>query len=300
MRKPLLFTLTMVLSFSGRPGSGQATVMQISTDSLGPGLRVYSGFANGNVLAVATTAGLLLVDAQSEKRVGSLDSALTRDFVGPVRLVVNSHYHPDHTGGNAHFRSLGASVLAHESVWFEASKDTTIAEMDWHRTPLSLAGKPDETFTERRIVRLGEDSLVVWHPHAAHTNGDAIVWIPTRDVVHVGDILERKAPPFVDGWAGGTLAGMIAAIEQTLATTNLTTIYVPGHGPRASRTDVLVYLAMLRTVGERLHSLRGSTTPDEAALGEAAKGYEEELGGPRRAREFIRGLLLAERARRRQ
>ncbi|MBK6844923.1 MAG: MBL fold metallo-hydrolase [Gemmatimonadetes bacterium] len=125
-----------------------------------PGIHVVSGFENGNVLVLASDTGLLLVDAQSHQRVSALDRALAGLLGGRsphrVRAVVNTHYHGDHTEGNAFFRQLGATVIAHRNAAMQAAKDTTIAEWDnWHRTPLAPAAMPTQLVEDSAAFDFG-------------------------------------------------------------------------------------------------------------------------------------------------
>jgi glyoxylase-like metal-dependent hydrolase (beta-lactamase superfamily II) len=272
--------------------NGQDNVMQITTRQLQPGLHVFSGFANGNVLALETREGLVLVDGQTTKRVGSLDSALRAVTTAPVRWVINTHYHEDHTQGNAFFRERGARVLAHVRVPVHASRDTTITELEWHRTPLPSGAMPTVTFSTSRQLMVGGEEIVVRHPGAAHTDGDALIWLPRRNVLHIGDILEVGAPPFVDWWAGGTLDGMLRAIDDVLTWTNDSTKIVPGHGPVSTRADLRQYRNMLDTVQRRARAGIAARQADEQLVPDLVRGYEPALGGERRARQFAGQVLL--------
>ena len=252
-----------------------------------PGVHVFSGYTNGNVLVVETGDGLVLVDAQSAKRVGALDSAIARFSSAPVRWVISTHYHEDHTGGNAHFRARSARVLAHTNVAVQAAKDTTITERSWHRTPLPAASMPTDAFADQREFTIGGHRIVVRHPASAHTDGDAMVWLPGENVLHIGDILEVGAPPFVDWWVGGTIDGMLAAIDDVLSWTNDSTAIVPGHGATSSRADLRRYRVMLATVQDRVRAGVAQHTPIDELTVSALAGFESLLGPPRYAKEFV-------------
>ncbi len=260
--------------------------MRIDTEALKPGVWVFRGFTNGNVLALDTPEGVLLVDAQSAKRVASLDSALRRVTPRPVRWVVNTHYHEDHTGGNGWFRERGARVLAHVNAVRQASKDTTITEMQWHRTPLPAGSMPTDTLSGTRRLTLGREVVEVTHPGAAHTDGDALLWLAGHNILHIGDLFEVGAPPFVDWWAGGSMDGMLRAIDEVLMRIDDATLIVPGHGATSRKPDLVRYRGMLATVQSRVRTgLSASVSPDSLAA-QAVRGFEESLGGERRARQF--------------
>lgn len=275
--------------------------MQITVQQLRPTMRVASGFANGNVLILESDTGLLLIDAQSEKRVASLDSAIRAFSTRPVRLVINTHYHGDHLEGNAHFRAQGAQVLAHRTVPIEAAKDTIIADWgNWHRTPANPAALPTRTFDDSTAFDFGNERVVVLHAASAHTNGDALIWFPRSNVLHIGDILEVGAPPFIDLWSGGSLAGMLAAIDRVMAMVDDKTSIVPGHGAVSSRADLAKYRVMLQTVGERVRAAAAKgESADAVVAARPAREWEGAMGGERRAGQLVR-LIYADQARARR
>mgnify|MGYP002150421943 CR=1 FL=1 len=279
--------------------SGSPATMEVR--QLRSSVFVISGFENGNVLVLASDTALLLVDAQSERRVAALDSVLRtslgeRGLVGartPVRLVIDTHYHADHTEGNAWFRARGAQVLAHREAIAAATKDTTIAEWDnWHRTPLPAAAMPTRAVDDSLALTFGAERVILLHAPRAHTAGDLMVWLPGANVLHIGDILEVGAPPFIDWWSGGSLRGMLAAIDRVLAIVNDDTAIVPGHGAVSTRRQLQDYRAMLTTVDGRVAALvaRGATL--EQVLAERpAREWEGAMGGERRAGHFVRLLF---------
>lgn len=273
------------------PLAAQAPPMRIDHERVRPRVHVFSGFLNGNVLVLETNDGLLIVDAQSGKRVGALDSAITNVTKAPVRWVVNTHYHADHTEGNAWFRARGARVLAHRNVAIQAAKDTTITDRDWHRTPLADSATPTDAFDDRRELNIGGERVVVLHPRDAHTDGDAMIWLPAQNVLHIGDILEVGAPPFIDWWAGGSLEGMVRAIDDVLGWVDASTAIVPGHGPTSTRDDLVRYRAMLVTVSERVRTGIASGVASDSLAERAVAGFESLLGGTRRASELSRQLI---------
>lgn len=253
-------------------------------------IHVASGFENGNVLILASDTGVLLVDAQSARRVAALDSAVRRISSQPVRVVVNSHYHADHTEGNAVFRQFGAAIIAHRNASLQAAKDTTIAEWDnWHRTPLATAAMPTRLVDDSLTFTFGGEPVVLLHAPQAHTDGDLLVWLPRANVLHIGDILEVGAPPFIDWWGGGSLRGMVQTIDRVLAMVNDRTAIVPGHGGLSRRADLVRYREMLTAVEARVAAqvTRGATLA-EVLSARPAREWEAALGGERRAGHFVR------------
>lgn len=256
-------------------------------ESLGKGLWRIAGDEAGGVLVLEGADGLLLVDTQDPKRARDLDAALARLSRRPVRFVVNTHYHEDHVGGNARYRAKGAAVIAHASVPAQMAKDTVIADWgDWHRQAAPAAAFPTLTFHDSLALDVGGERVVAFHVPAAHSDGDVMVWLPARDLLHAGDVVEVDAPPFVDLWAGGTFDGLIAAVDRVLAMSGPATRIVPGHGRIVDRAWVAGYREMLETAR--------SSARAALAAGQGAREYldtkplaawNELLGGERRARQ---------------
>jgi glyoxylase-like metal-dependent hydrolase (beta-lactamase superfamily II) len=253
-----------------------------------PGAYVISGFTNGNLLAVVGQRGVVLVDGQSDKRVALADSALRTVTSLPVKLVISTHYHTDHIGGNPYWRARGAIIVGHSALAAEARKDTTIAELEWHRTPAVAEALPDRVFDDTLTLDTEGEPVVLVHPGPSHTGGDAIVRFPARNIVHTGDILEREAPPFVDWWAGGSLDGMLRGVDKVLALTDDKTVIVPGHGSPTDRNGLLAYRGMLEAARERIGpAAKAGASAEAIADAQPLKEFEEMLGGARRARRFV-------------
>jgi glyoxylase-like metal-dependent hydrolase (beta-lactamase superfamily II) len=252
---------------------------------------LISGYTNGNLLAVVGRHGVLLIDGQSAKRVGLADSALRTMTKLPVRTVVNTHYHEDHIAGNPYWRSRGATIIGHAALAAEARKDTTIAELEWRRTAAVPEALPDRTFEDSLALDVEGEPVILIHPGMAHTNGDAIIWLPRRNILHTGDILEREAPPFIDWWAGGSLDGMLRGVDRVITIANANTIIVPGHGTPTDRNGLLAYRAMLVAARERIGPpARSGASPEAIADTQPLKEFEDMLGGARRARQFVMQL----------
>jgi len=269
-------------------------VLQLTRTQLTDRIDVFSGFTNGNVLSIRSDTGTLLIDAQSARRVGLVDSALTALNAPRVKLIINTHYHGDHIEGNAFFRAKGARVLAHENVAKQAAKDTTIVSWEnWHRTAAVPEAFPTMGFRESTTFRFGDEEVRVLHAPNAHTDGDAIVWMPRSNILHIGDIFELNAEPFIDWWAGGSLAGMIAAVDRVLGMIDDRTRVVPGHGPVSDRATLVSYRAMLGTLQTRVQTaIEAGKTLDELLGTHPTAEFDERLGGTRRGERLTRLLYV--------
>ena len=273
------------------PAAARAQLV-MSAETVMPGLHVIAGFANGNILVVEGRDGVLLVDAQSPRRVGLADSVLRTITAAPVRTVVFTHYHEDHTGGMPHWRAGGATAVGHVSLPAQMARDTVIADWEgWHRTPAAREAMPDQTVTDRLVLDAGGVRVELIHIPPAHTDGDLVVWLPERNLLHSGDLVEPGAAPFIDWWAGGSLDGMIAAADQLLGLVNDSTRIVPGHGPVIGRETLVEHRRMLVTLRDAIGGqVRGGRTLDQVLAARPAAEFETLLGGPRRADQFVRLL----------
>ncbi|HEX4937012.1 MAG TPA: hypothetical protein VFV33_27710, partial [Gemmatimonadaceae bacterium] len=139
------------------------------------------------------------------------------------------------------------------------------------------------------VIAFGAEQVVVLHAPGAHTGGDLMVWLPRANVLHIGDILEVGAPPFIDWWSGGSLRGMVAAIDRVLALVNDRTAIVPGHGAVSTRGDLARYRTMLVTVEARVAAqVAGGATLAQVLASRPAREWEASMGGERRAGHFVR------------
>jgi cyclase len=249
---------------------------------------------DANVLLYASDSTLLLVDAGEAATAESLLRAIRSVSKLPVRLVIVTHYHSDHLGGVALWRSLGASILAHETVPREALKDTVIPALNWHRTPTPSDALPTRTFHDSIGLLAGNEHISVIHLDSAHTNGDAIVWFQDSDVIDTGDIL--STPPGIDLSAGGSIDGMIRAFDRILAIAGEKTLVVPGHGPVTNRGHLIAYRNMLQALRARVDTgiARGHSL-QELQDSLPAAGYEDLLGGVRIGPQLVRLLFLERR-----
>ncbi len=230
------------------------------------GVYMISG-VGGNIAAFLGEDGVFLVDAglvdPVEQTLTTIRELAQRESEhSDVRYVVNTHWHFDHTGGNEHFAEAGAVVVAHENVLRLMSEDQVMAALDDRRVSAApLGAHPSLTFNDRVNLSWNGDLIHVVHIPDAHSNGDAIVHFRDADVVHVGDIFFNGVYPFIDVDFGGHIGGMVSAIDEILAHTNETTLFIPGHGPLASRADLVAYQGMLATVRDRVQGMidRGMT-----------------------------------------
>ncbi len=204
--------------------------------------------AGGNIGASVGDDGIVIVDDQYAPLAEKIQAALKGITDKPVRFIINTHYHGDHTGGNAYFQKQ-APVIAQDNVRKRLEHDGGAGNggsihMDTKAAPHDAL--PILTFDHDVTVHLnGEDIRALYFP-AGHTDGDSIIFFPKSNVVHMGDDFVTYGFPFIDVESGGSINGMIDAVVQVISQLPKDVKIIPGHGPVSSVDDVWSYLAMLK------------------------------------------------------
>jgi glyoxylase-like metal-dependent hydrolase (beta-lactamase superfamily II) len=252
--------------------------VEIRSEALADGVHMLTG-AGGNLALSIGEDAAFLVDDQFAPLAPRIKAAIARIAARPVRFVLNTHWHGDHTGGNENFGRAGAVLVAHENVRRRMSVEQFNESMNTRTAPSPKAALPVVTFASDVVFHLNGDEIRAFHVPHAHTDGDTIVHFRRANVVHLGDVFFNRLYPFIDTGAGGSLAGTIAAADKVLALAREDTKLIPGHGPLGSRADLLAYRQMLVTVGERLQALaRDGKTLGDAIAARPTQEFDEVWG----------------------
>lgn len=197
----------------------------------------------GNIGVSVGEDGIVVVDDQFAPLAPKIQAALAGITDKPVRFILNTHYHGDHTGGNAEFAKLG-TVVAQENVRKRLAEGTEVKRFG-KAPPVAKEALPIITFSDRATIHLnGEDIRAIHFPHG-HTDGDSVIFFPQSNVVHMGDDFVTYGFPFVDTENGGSVSGLLAGAEKVLSMTKPDTKIIPGHGPLSTPDDVRKFIAML-------------------------------------------------------
>jgi cyclase len=225
--------------------------VQVRTIKAGEGVYLLTGLG-GNIGVSAGTDGVILVDDQYAPLTDKIKTAIASLNPGPIRFVINTHWHFDHTGGNENFGKSGIVIVAHENVRRRMSVEqfmTTFAQS----IKASPAGAlPVVTFSDAVTFYYNGDSISAFHVPPAHTDGDVIVWFRHANVVHMGDTFFNGRYPLVDLASGGSIDGFVGAADRVLAMADANTKIIPGHGPLGDRAALQSFRAMLVTVRDRI------------------------------------------------
>lgn len=250
----LLMICLALLAGSTAIAQPDLSKVEIKVVPVATGVYMLEG-AGGNIGLSVGKDDAFIIDDQYAPLTPKIKAAVATVTPKPVRFVVNTHWHGDHTGGNEAMAGSGAIIFAHENVRRRMSKEQFLEAFNWRTPPSPPAALPAITFSDTITFYINDDTLHTFHVRNAHTDGDAIVVFRKANVVHMGDTFFNGFYPFIDVSTDGSLIGMIAAANQVLAMTNASTRVIPGHGPLATRADLVRYRDMLATVRQRVGRL---------------------------------------------
>jgi cyclase len=249
IRPPIVvaLVLSLVSVVRAQPNMEEKLETQKLTDTLylvtGPG---------GNVAVLIGTTGLLLVDDQVPPMSTKLKQTIAQISPKPVRFVINTHWHFDHTGGNPVFGGDGAVIVAHDNVRKRVSTEQFMKFFNRKMPPIAPEGWPVLTFAQSISFHIDGEDIDVLHVDPAHTDGDSIVHFRKSNIIHTGDTFLSAGYPFVDLWSGGSSDGILRACDRVMAMAQPTTRIIPGHGPLSDTTKVKSFRDMLATIRERV------------------------------------------------
>ncbi|MEQ1831644.1 MAG: MBL fold metallo-hydrolase [Candidatus Eisenbacteria bacterium] len=223
---------------------GRFDKIEVKSEKLADGLWVLYG-AGGNIGVRAGADGVLLVDAQYAEMSPKVLAAVKQLSDQPIRWLVNTHWHGDHTGGNANMTAAGALLFAHDRVRERLLEGQDNKFFGRKVEPASGKALPVVTFPDVLTLHVDGEDEVAFHVPPAHTDGDVMVWFPRSNVLHMGDTFFNGLYPIIDLESGGSIDGMIANAELALGKVSADTKIIPGHGNVTDRTTLQAYHDML-------------------------------------------------------
>ena len=228
--------------------------VEIKTTDLGDNVYMLEG-QGGNITVAVAKDGIIMVDGQFAPLHDKIKAAISNISNLPIKYLINTHYHGDHTGGNELFAKDGVTVVAQENVKKRLEAGTTNG-LTGAKTPPAPAGAlPADTYMNFSKIRLPGRVADLKHIANAHTDGDTYVWFKTANVLATGDTFTNGRYPNIDFANGGNIKGMIAAADAYLKLTNAKSRIVPGHGPVADKAALQEYRTMLVTARDRMDKL---------------------------------------------
>lgn len=235
-------------------GTAAAQERKLQAERIAPGVFVITStnLADPNTLAVVGSDQVLLVDGLDHEGTNALLEVLGEVTATPLRHVVLTHWHPDHTMGNATFRSRGATIVAHENAQRRMKAGSAIAFFGLDIPAYPAEALADRTLVSAETLQVGNSEVHLIPLPPAHTDGDLLVHIPAANVIHMGDVKMGGMYPFIELSSGGDVQGLIAALDRAIELANDQTVVVPGHGPLRRRADLVAYRGLLATVWSRV------------------------------------------------
>ncbi|MHA6287804.1 MBL fold metallo-hydrolase [Maricaulis sp. CAU 1757] len=223
--------------------------IDVQSTDLGDGLWMLSTGMAGNLALLDGEDGVVLIDDQLPNTGSAIEGAIVEVTGGDApRFIVNTHWHGDHTGGNAHFAELGATIAAHHNIRTRLDN----AEDGWAQGDAVL---PVLTFGDDLTFHMNGQTVEAVHFPSAHTDGDAMVYFRQADVLHMGDIFFSGRFPFIDLASGGTVDGYLAGMRRGLEIAGPETRIIPGHGPMSTHVELEASIAMLEDAAARVRAL---------------------------------------------
>ena len=238
----------------GAPPPPDFSKVEIKTTDLGDGVYMLEG-QGGNITVATAKDGNIMVDGEFAPLHDKIKAAIAVISNRPVKWLVNTHFHGDHTGGNAPFAKDGATVVAHVNVKNRLAAGTTNGLTGAKTPPAAPEALPTKTYTETFKIMMKGRVADLKHIAGAHTDGDTYVWFKTANVLATGDTFTNGRYPNIDFANGGNIKGMIAAADIYLKLCNDRSRIVPGHGPIADKAALLDYRTMLVTARDRMAQL---------------------------------------------
>jgi len=249
----------------------QIGAIPIQSQPLAKNVTLLAG-PGGNVAVLQGSDGLVVVDTFVAPAWPKFQESL-KGLGAPVKTVINTHWHFDHTDNNAPLRAGGATVVAHENTRLRMTQPHHLAVYELDLPPSPAAARPQRVFQDGYKLEANGERLAVTHVRPAHTDSDVAVRFEKANVLHTGDVFFNGFYPYIDGSTGGRVDGMIAAADRLLSLADSDTKVVPGHGPLGTKAELAKYRDMLSQAADRVRKLKASGKSVEDAI--AAKPFAD-------------------------
>ena len=247
------------------PANAQSEDNTVTTENIAQGIYVLKG-RGGNIGLSVGADGIFMIDDKYAPMSDNIKAQIAQiDAEASVDFILNTHWHGDHTGGNETFGSEGSVIVAHENVRNRLESGGVISFFNAEIPPANPDALPVITFTQGMSFHVNGQKLDIMKvgPGNAHTDGDSVVFFSPANVVHTGDIYFNGFYPFIDPDNGGSITGVIEAVDEILSKIDDDTIVIPGHGPISNKAELTAYRDMLSGVAENISALKAEGASDE-------------------------------------
>jgi len=258
--------------------SAQEKAVEFTTFQLSDTVYMLKG-RGGNVGISTGEDGLYIIDDQVKPVTSQLLQAIRKISNKPIRFVINTHYHADHTGGNETIGAAGAVIIAHDNIRKRMTTEQVSIFMNNTTPPYPKGALPVVTFNDRMSLHLNGETATAYYVAEGHTDGDAIIHFPASNVIHMGDMYFNGLYPYVDLDAGGSMQGLVAAADLALSMADESTRIIPGHGPLGVTEDLKGYRDFLIKAGANVQELIDKNMDlQQIIAAEPTREWDETLG----------------------
>lgn len=271
--------------------------VEVAATEVAPGIYMITG-RGGNMAVSTGEDGVFVIDDQYAPLTERIVAAIRSFSEEPIRFVINTHWHGDHTGGNENLGEMGALIVAHDNVRRRMSVGGFLEALDVQVDPAAEGALPVVTFGRDVTFHLNGLEIHAFHVEHAHTDGDAVVLFRGADVIHMGDVYFNGRYPFVDVSSGGSLDGVISATRGVLELIGDETRVIPGHGPLSDKAELADYLSMLTQVRANVEALIERGLDREAVIAARPSAEWDSTWGARFPPERFIGILYDDLSRR--
>ena len=264
-------------SFQPSTPRPEFSTVEIKTTDLGNRMFMLEG-EGGNVVVAVTDDGVIMIDDQFAELHDKLKAAIAKVSGQPIRYVVLTHFHRDHTGGNEAFARDGATIVAHETIKSRLAAGTMNGLTGNKVPPAPAVALPSQTFKDAMTLRLGGRTAELKHLANVHTDGDTTIYFSDARVYVTGDIVFFGRYPNIDFANNGSIDGMIRGVDQVLAFATDDMKIVPGHGPVGTKAQIREYRQMLVDARERVaKAIAAGMTEDQVVAAKPNADYDAKL-----------------------
>lgn len=251
--------------------------VEVTSEVVAPGVAVLYG-AGGNIGVSYGEDATVIIDDQFAPLTAKIEAAVADLGAQPVKYVVNTHWHFDHTGGNENFGKAGATIFAHDNVRVRMAEGGTVVGNV--TPPASKEALPVVTYGQGMRFHLNGDTINLMYLGGGHTDGDSVVVWEDKNVVHMGDLyITITSFPFVDVGSGGNVYNMMTTLDLVIGMIDDETKVIPGHGAMSNKAELVAYRAMIGEAVERVEALReGGSSLEEAVAAKPLASFNREGG----------------------
>jgi glyoxylase-like metal-dependent hydrolase (beta-lactamase superfamily II) len=228
--------------------------VELTVTPVAKNIYMIAGGVGGNIGMCVGDDGVVLIDDMFAPLADKIVAAVKSVTDKPIKILLNTHHHGDHTGANEAMAKLGVTLVAHDNTYLRLSTPQTSAFTGKTSPPQPKGLYPHVTFAEEMTVRMCGYTVKATRIPAAHTDTDIAIHFVEADVYHLGDTFFSEAFPFFDLGAGGNINGMIAAMDAAIANSSATTKVIPGHGKLSDKAGMIAYRDMMVTIRDRIQT----------------------------------------------